>query len=103
MCLSSYSLFLFSPHSKKRPVLVVATTGGDDVILCQITSKNRHDKYSITLTDQDFIMGKLRVDSCVRPNRIFTADMSLILYRAGKVKPEKMKEVEDMLIRIITE
>jgi len=33
--------------SKKRPVLVVATPGGDDIILCQITSQNRHDGYSI--------------------------------------------------------
>ncbi len=89
--------------SKKRPVLVVATPGGDDIILCQITSKNRHDRYCVNLTDQDFKCGRLRVDSCIRPNRIFTADISLILYRAGRVKPEKMKEVEDMLVRIITE
>jgi len=43
--------------SKKRPVLVVATPGGDDIILCQITSKNRHDRYSIELTDQNVIEG----------------------------------------------
>ncbi len=88
--------------SKKRPALVVATLGGDDIILCQITSKNRNDTYSIPCTDRDYMCGRLRVDSCIRPNRIFTADMSLILYRAGRVKPEKMKEVEDMLVRIVT-
>ncbi|WP_256366056.1 hypothetical protein [Methanogenium sp. MK-MG] len=42
------------------------------------------------------------MDSYIRPNMIFTADTSLILYRTGRVKPEKMKEVEDMLVRIIT-
>lgn len=87
--------------SKKRPVLVLATPGGDDIILCQITSKNRHDRYSIELTDQNFIEGGLKVDSYIRPNRIFTADKSLILYRTGRLKPEKMKEVEDILVQII--
>ena len=86
--------------SKKRPVLVVATPGGDDIILCQITSQNRHDGYSIELTDRDCVEGGLKVDSYIRPNRIFTADTSLILYRAGRVKPEKMKEVEHMLVQI---
>jgi len=86
--------------SQRRPALVVATPGGDDIILCQITSQNRHDRYSIELTDRDFIEGGLKVNSYIRPNRIFTADTSLILYRAGRAKPEKMKEVEDMLVQI---
>jgi len=89
--------------SKRRPVLVVASLGGDDIILCQITSKNRHDRYSVELADNDFLEGGLKADSFIRPNRIFTADKSLILYRAGKLKPEKMKEVEDMLVSIISE
>lgn len=51
--------FPFSDLSdaKKRPVLVVATPGGDDLILCQITSRNRHDRYSIARADQDFVEG----------------------------------------------
>ena len=36
--------------SKKRPALVVANLVGDDIILCQITSESRKDKYSIVLT-----------------------------------------------------
>ena len=33
--------------SKKRPALVLASLEGDDLILCQITSEARFDKYSI--------------------------------------------------------
>lgn len=95
--------FPFSDLSdtKKRPVLVVATPGGDDIILCQITSQNHHDRYAIALTDRDFLEGGLKVNSYIRPNRIFTADTSLILYHTGRVKPEKMNETEDMLVQII--
>lgn len=39
---------------KRRPALVVATLAGDDLILCQITSQSRDDKYSVKITSQDF-------------------------------------------------
>ena len=34
---------------KRRPTVVSCSLEGEDIILCQITSKNRIDKYSITL------------------------------------------------------
>ena len=86
--------------SKKRPALVVATLRGDDIILCQITSVARNDKYSIPLKNRDFKQGKLNVDSMVRPNRLFTADISIILYKIGSLKENKSKEVEDAIIKI---
>ena len=51
--------FPFSDLSaaKKRPALVVATLTGDDVILCQITSQNVSDSYSVLLEDADFSVG----------------------------------------------
>jgi len=86
--------------SKKRQALVVATLRGDDIILCQITSVARNDKYSIPLKNQDFKQGKLNVDSMIRPNRLFTADISIILYKIGSLKDNKSKEVEDAIIKI---
>lgn len=55
--------------SKKRPALVVATLTGDDVILCQITSKTIGDSYAIPLSGADFKTGTLHRDSNIRPNR----------------------------------
>jgi mRNA interferase MazF len=86
--------------SKKRPALVAATLQGEDLILCQITSQARVDGYSIELLDDDFKTGKLNLVSAIRPNRLFTADKSIILYKIGSLKPKKMKEVEDALIKI---
>lgn len=89
--------------SKKRPALVVANLTGDDVILSQITSAAKNDQYSILLAKNDFNAGNLKVESRIRPNRLFTADKSIVEYRAGTLKKEKMKEVEQKLISIFTQ
>lgn len=76
--------FPFSDLSanKKRPALVVASLTGDDVILCQITSKTIDDSDAIPLAKTDFKSGSLHQDSNIRPNCLFTADSNIILYRA---------------------
>jgi mRNA interferase MazF len=89
-------------RSKRRPALVVAGLDGGDVILCQITSAARIDGYSILLSDGDFKEGSLDVSSIIRPNRLFTADSSIIIYKAGVLDASKIKEVENELVRIMT-
>lgn len=66
--------FPFSDLSaaKRRPALVIAALTGDDVILCQITSKSVADSYAISIKSTDFATGSLSQDSNVRPNRLFT-------------------------------
>ena len=87
--------------SKKRPALVVAPLDGDDVILCQITSKLKSDEYSIPLLHADFKFGTLHQDSFIRPNRLFTADSSIILYKAGDLKRGKIDEVIEKVMAIL--
>ena len=79
---------------KRRPALVVADLPGDDLILCQITSRARSDGYSVSLATADFTRGRLAVDSFIRPNRLFTVEQSVILYAAGKVSDTKLQEVK---------
>lgn len=88
--------------SKKRPALVVATLTGDDVILCQITSKAISDSYAVPLSTADFKTGTLHQDSNIRPNRLFTADSNIILYRAGELTPSKVKEVVAKIVEIVS-
>ncbi len=87
--------------AKRRPALVLAAPGGNDLILCQITSQAVRDPHAIALTNADFETGSLRRDSNARPNRIFTCDRSLILYKAGSLKQEKMREVVDGAVKIL--
>lgn len=95
--------FPFSDLSKvkKRPAFIVSSLKGEDIILCQITSKTIKDKYSIPLKKTDFAIGNLSVDSNVRPNRIFTADKNIILYKVGNIKENKTKEIIQKIIGII--
>ena len=84
---------------RKDLLLLIAVLDGEDIILCQITSKNRTDSYSVKIADSNFESGGLKIESFIRPQRIFTADKSLILYKAGRLKPEKIYEVEDKLVK----
>ena len=88
-------------QAKRRPAMVVAELQGDDVILCQITSQQISDNYSLPITDSDFDEGGLKRNSNIRPNRIFTADRHLILYKVGSLKKEKMDQVIQKIIEII--
>ena len=96
--------FPFSDLStaKRRPALVVASLTGDDVILCQITSRTVTDSYAIPISNADFTTGSLRQDSNVRPNRLFTADSNIVLYRAGVLSSRKVQEVVDKIVKIIS-
>ena len=89
--------------SKRRPALVVAQGEYGDVILCQITSKPKRGAESVEVRDKDFQEGKLKITSYIRPRKIFTADLGLILYRIGRIKKEKAGEVEDAICKIVKE
>jgi mRNA interferase MazF len=88
-------------QTKRRPALVIANLEGNDLILCQITSKNVADMYAIELESHDFSFGHLNQASNIRPNRIFTADKQIVLYQIGQIKPEKLIEVINKIIEII--
>ena len=87
--------------SKKRPALVIAPLDGDDIILCQITSQARIDDYSVILNNSDFKQGSLNLTSIIKPNKLFTADKSIIHYKIGSIKDKKLKEVTDSICDII--
>ena len=87
---------------KKRPAVLIATLKGNNVILAQITTNQRNDEDLISLTRKDFASGSLSSDSFVMASLIFTADSSKIEYKAGTIKPEKIKQVQNKLIEIFT-
>ncbi|MFZ0548161.1 MAG: type II toxin-antitoxin system PemK/MazF family toxin [Candidatus Promineifilaceae bacterium] len=97
--------FPFSDLSaaKKRPALIIAPLQThNDVILCMITSKNTIDASAISITEKDFVKGRLPHDSNVRPNRLFTADANIVLRTAGRLSQEKIEEVVKEVVRIVS-
>jgi mRNA interferase MazF len=88
-------------QSKRRPALVISKLEGDDLILCQITSQSIKDNYAISINNNDFETGSLKQPSNARPNRIFTADSHIVLYRVGNITIDKLAEVIKKVIEII--
>lgn len=88
-------------NAKRRPALVLAELQGNDLILCQITSQTIRDPYAIALTSQDFQTGSLKQTSNIRPNRLFTADRSIILYKVGQIGEAKLSAVIGQIMSIL--
>lgn len=90
-------------QTKRRPALVVAEAGGNELLLCQITSQTIRDRHAVALDTADFLSGSLNKQSNVRPNRIFTADEGLIAYSAGRLLATKTGEVVEKLVALLRE
>lgn len=90
-------------QAKRRPALVLVDLKGDDLILVQITSQTVSDSYAVSLDNSHFDTGSLKKQSNIRPNRIFTADKRIILYKVGHLKQEKTDSVIKKIIEILEE
>ncbi|MDX9872773.1 MAG: type II toxin-antitoxin system PemK/MazF family toxin, partial [Clostridia bacterium] len=56
--------------SKRRPALVLVDLKGNDLILCQITSKTFSDDLAVLIEVTDIENGTLNTVSNVRPNKL---------------------------------
>ncbi len=93
------SSFPFSDLSsnKYRPALIVAKADFDNIILCQITSKAYSSSKPIQLTMNDFKVGGLRIESFIRPDKLFTADASIVSKVYGSITDNKLQEVHSAI------
>ena len=79
--------------AKRRPALVIAELPGEDLILCQITSRAHSDMFSIPLDKSDCERGRFGQSCFIRPQRLFTVEQHVIVDSVAKVTPEKFDEV----------
>lgn len=86
--------------SKRRPALVVAKAIGNDILLAQITSQTNSENNSIIINNTDFKKGNLPITSYIKYHKLFSADKSIILYKAGTLKEQKIKEIKNKTNRI---
>ena len=87
--------------SKKRPALVLADLIGEDIILYQIISQGIKDQHAVVLPESEIIRGRLKKESNIRPNRIFTAEKSIISYKIGGISESKFKEVRNKIVHLL--
>ena len=87
--------------SKVRPSLVLAHAGGDDWLLCQITSSAYADPHAVQINETDFIQGSLHRSSFIRPGKIFTASQSLMVGEAGAIRDEVHQTITQKVVDIL--
>lgn len=101
-------VLVFFPFSnlkgkKIRPALVLAQVDFDNLILCQITSKTYSSNTAIGIEQSDFTKGKLPLKSFVRPDKLFTADMSIINGKVGVLTSNKKRIILQEVRKLFTE
>jgi mRNA interferase MazF len=88
-------------NAKRRPAVVVQDLSGEDMILCMITGQPTQDQDAISLDASEFADGTLHKQSYIRPSRLFTAENSIVSYRAGGLLPSKIDVVTDAIVDIL--
>lgn len=78
---------------KIRPALVLAKAEQGDLILCQITSNPYSSKLAIKIDQNSFEQGQLPITSYIRPNKLFTANSSIIKKSAGRLNISITKSI----------
>jgi len=87
--------------SKLRPAVVIASSGRDDWILCQVTSNPYADPKAIEIGDADFASGSLQRVSFVRPGKLFTSNTSLMRAEIGHLTPSAVAKVLNAVVALL--
>lgn len=90
-------------RQKIRPALVLAQAEFSNVILCQITSKPYSSTIAVSITDQNFAVGRLPVASYIRPDKLFTADPSIIRNKVGALKVKTRRTAVQAVRQLFSE
>lgn len=85
---------------KVRPALVLAQVEFNNLILCQITSKPYSSKIALCIKSRDFAKGNLPVTSFVRPDKLFTADTTIIKSVVGQLIPKTKNKILQNIRRL---
>jgi len=84
--------------SKKRPVLVLSNSKYNnrmnDILVAAITSNITEKEYSILITNESLEIGTLKVDSCIRADKIYTLSKDIIIKTFGRIKKNIVDDVK---------
>lgn len=66
----------------------------EDVIVLAVTSNIREKDYSILFTNSDMVEGNIKVNSCIRADKIYTLSKAMVIRKFGTVKAEVIEKVK---------
>lgn len=93
--------------SKKRPVLVLSNSKynekTEDILVAAITSNLEEKEYEVIITNDDMEEGILKLDSCIRIDKIYTLSKYIVLKKFGSVKSTVVEKVKSKLDNLLEE
>jgi len=87
-------------NTKRRPAIILSNLLGNDYIMAQITSQNVFDAMSVIIDANDVEKGTLNITSNIRPNKLFTADKNIVLYKICSLKKDKLDVIINKVVDI---
>ncbi|WP_028309625.1 type II toxin-antitoxin system PemK/MazF family toxin [Desulfitibacter alkalitolerans] len=91
--------------TKKRPVLVISNcdynSRTSDVVVVAITSNIITRDYTILFSAEDLIEGTLKVNSCIRVDKIYSISQDIVLNKFGSVNEDVINKTIAKLIELI--
>ncbi len=89
--------------TKVRPVFIITKLQGEDLIVCQVSSQlPKSYEVAVKLQNSDLTEGSLKFDSYIRADKIFTIAQNVILSKIGRVKLDKLREVKQAIIGLLS-
>ena len=86
---------------KKRPVVIISNKNyhknNIDVICCAITSNTKAIHRGVNIFSSDLSEGRLKVESIVKPGKIYSIQKDRIIKKIAKLNIPKTKEVIENL------
>ena len=93
--------------SKRRPVLVISNFAynekTEDIIVVAVTSNLEKKEYSIILKSDYMSEGYLKVDSCIRADKIYTLSKAIVIKKFGTVKKEIIDKIREKIEKVLDE
>jgi mRNA interferase MazF len=93
--------------SKRRPVLVLSNSeydkGTEDILVAAITSNLEEKEYAVMITNADMKEGTLKVDSCVRTDKIYTLSKFIVIKKFGSIKFNIVDQIKAKLNDLLEE
>ena len=88
--------------SKVRPAVVLATSTRNDILLCQITSRDTGHPEAVAVKMTDFAGAeKLPRDSYALPHRLVTANESCVRRKAWNLLDVKLRKIRDRVCAFV--
>lgn len=90
--------------NKKRPVIVLSNydynNKTDDIIVAAITSNLITKDYTVMSFGNDLEEGTLKVDSCIRVDKLYTLSQNIVINKFGTVKNHIIENVRKVICEL---